>query len=48
MNTAPQNSNSNISDIQNLLNQNPNILNDLAKLIDHTKSNQPLALARFN
>ena len=49
MNTAHQNSNSNISEIQNLLNKNPNILNDLVKLIDHTsKSNQPLALARFN
>ena len=49
MNTAPQNSNSNISEIQNLLNKNPNILNDLVKIIDHTsKSNQPLALARFN
>ena len=49
MNTANQNSNSNISEIQNLLNKNPNILNDLVKLIDHTsKSNQPLALARFN
>ena len=49
MNTAPQNYNSNISEIQTLLNQNPNILNDLAKIIEHTnKSNQPLALARFN
>jgi hypothetical protein len=49
MNTANQNSNSNISEIQNLLNKNPNILNDLVKIIDHTsKSNQPLALARFN
>ena len=47
--SAPQNSNSNLSEIQKLLAANPNILNDLAKLIDNTnKIHQPLALARFN